>query len=221
MRRRFDDVASCYDQQRRKLIPCFEEFYGVAVSVISCSSEHPEVLDIGSGTGLFSSFLLEKYPFARLTLIDVSENMLDVARERFERVSGVSYLAGDYLTYPFQESFDLIISALSIHHHPDRDKIALFKKCYDLLRSGGIFVNADQVKGETVYLDALNKAHWKQKIESSGLKKEEIVAAYERIKLDRMATLSDQITWMRQCGFSDVDCVYKNYSFTVFFGRRV
>ena len=221
IRRRFDDVASYYDQQRRKLIPCFEEFYGSAVSVISCSSENPEVLDIGSGTGLFSSFLLEKYPSARLTLIDLSENMLDVARERFEKISSVSYILGDYLTYSLHRSFDVIISALSIHHHPDREKTALFKKCYDLLRGGGIFVNADQVKGDTAFLEALNKGYWKRKIESSGLTQEEIDSAYDRIKLDRMATMSDQIAWMRQCGFSDVDFIYRNYSFAVFFGRRV
>lgn len=53
----FNDIAGIYDNQRRKLIPCFDDFYNSAVSVIQLDLKSPRVLDIGAGTGLFSSFL--------------------------------------------------------------------------------------------------------------------------------------------------------------------
>jgi tRNA (cmo5U34)-methyltransferase len=220
IRSRFNEVAKRYDQQRRKLIPCFDDFYGTAVSIIDCSSQSPEVLDIGAGTGLFSSFMLERYPDASLTLIDLSENMLDIARERFKDNSKVKYIAEDYLDYTFDGSFDAVISALSIHHHSDREKRRLYSKCYTLLKEDGIFVSADQVRGDTPYLESLNRNDWRGKIERSGLSRSELDCAYERIKLDKMSPLADQIDWLKESGFSDVDCVYKYYSFVVLFGRK-
>jgi len=71
------------------------------------------------------------------------------------------------------------------------------------------------VLGNTKYMDSLYKKHWRTSIEQSGLSKEEILSGYERIKLDKEATLSQQLTWLRESGFSDVECVYKYYHFAV------
>ncbi|SHI13111.1 tRNA (cmo5U34)-methyltransferase [Desulfosporosinus lacus DSM 15449] len=58
------------------------------------------------------------------------------------------------------------------------------------------------------------------KVENSGLSKEEILSAYERVKLDKMSTLDDQINWLKGIGFTDVDCVYKYFNFVVLYGRK-
>ncbi|MDD3364864.1 MAG: SAM-dependent methyltransferase, partial [Syntrophomonas sp.] len=69
VKEKFNDIAINYDSQRRKLIPCFDDFYSIAVAVAETSNETPNILDIGAGTGLLSSFVLEKIPNANLTLI--------------------------------------------------------------------------------------------------------------------------------------------------------
>jgi tRNA (cmo5U34)-methyltransferase len=168
-----------------------------------------------------SWFVLQKYPEARLTLIDLSENMLDVARRRFSAVSGVSYIAEDYLSRPFGKSFDAVVSALSIHHLSDRDKVRLYRKCFDALREDGVFVNADQVRGHTPWLESVYRNDWRSAVERSGLTRQELDSAYRRVALDRMAALDDQLRWLRDSGFADVDCVYKHHSFVVLFGRKV
>ena len=221
IRMKFDHISVNYDRQRKQLIPCFEDFYGIALSMIKPVSERPTVLDIGAGTGLFSSFLLGKIPDARLTLIDISEKMLNVAKERFQDVSGVEYIVGDYTHYDSFQEYDIIISALSIHHLSDQQKYELYKQCYSMLKPNGLFINADQVLGNTQYTDSLFKKHWKSGVENSGLSQEEISSAYERIKLDKEATLSQQLSWLRDIGFSDVDCVYKYYHFAVMLGRKL
>ena len=83
-----------------------------------------------------------------------------------------------------------------------------------------VFINADQVLGETQYMNTFYKNQWRSAIEKSGLRKEEILSGYERIKLDKEATLSQQLAWLRESGFSDVDFVYKYYHFAVMIGRR-
>ena len=92
----FDAIASDYDAQRRWIIPEFEDFYQNAVRGADWPGSDPAILDIGAGTGILSALLLEKYPHASLTLMDISDNMLKVARDRFSGRTGISYRAVDY-----------------------------------------------------------------------------------------------------------------------------
>lgn len=78
----FNMVSEVYDAQRRRLLPCFDDFYGTSIQMLDYEGDAPRVLDIGSGTGLFADFLLKRYPKAKLTLIDVSEKMLHVAQKQ-------------------------------------------------------------------------------------------------------------------------------------------
>ena len=221
IQRKFDAISKKYDEQRRKFIPCFDDFYGATVSVASVDAKNPGILDIGAGTGLLSAFLMERYPEASFTLIDISEKMLDMAKDRFRNNSNVKYIAADYSKYAFTEKYDMVVSALSIHHLEDEEKKGLYKKSYSTLKANGIFINADQVHGETPFIENLNKTTWRQHIESSGLPKEEILAGYERVKLDKDTKLDQQLDWLKEAGFCDVSCIYKYYQFAVMFGRKI
>ncbi|WP_234410488.1 class I SAM-dependent methyltransferase [Caldalkalibacillus mannanilyticus] len=93
-------------------------------------------MDIGSGTGLFSSFILNKYPDAKTTLIDISEKMINIAKERFSNLANITYIIDDYTSYEFDNKFDIIVSSLSIHHLTDIEKKSLYKRIYELLNNG-------------------------------------------------------------------------------------
>ena len=221
IQKKFDDISKKYDEQRRKFIPCFDDFYGMLVSVASVNTENPKILDIGAGTGLLSAFLMKRYPKASFTLIDISEKMLDMAKDRFRGNLNVEFIVADYSKFFFIKKYDMVVSALSIHHLEDKEKKDIYKKSYSLLKQNGIIINADQVYGETTFIENLNKRVWRHYIENSGLSKEEILAGYERIKLDKESTLDQQINWLKEVGFCDVSCIYKYYHFAVMFGRKV
>ncbi|MGM9929651.1 MAG: class I SAM-dependent methyltransferase [Bacillus sp. (in: firmicutes)] len=216
----FNEHAAQYDQLRKKLIPCFDDFYSIPVSLLPDVNEAPSVLDIGAGTGLMASFVKEKFPKAKMDLIDLAENMLEIAKQRFADDENMEYIVGDYTQYVFEKKYDIVVSSLSIHHLTDEEKRALYTNVFRILNDGGIFVNADQVLGENQTIDNLYKADWCHKIENSGLTKQEIQAAYERTKLDKMSTLSDQLQWLKDSGFSECDCMYKYFNFVVLWARK-
>ncbi|MDD2621039.1 MAG: methyltransferase domain-containing protein [Syntrophomonadaceae bacterium] len=217
----FDDVAQSYDAQRKHLIPCFADFYGTAVDLAEVDNKESAILDIGAGTGLFSAMLLQKYPQAKLTLIDISAQMIEMARQRFQGSKNIDYIVDDFAVYNFNQKFDMIVSSLAIHHLNAQEKEFLYQKVFNSLKKQGCFINADQVLGATDHLESLYKEDWKRKVINSPLSPEELNQAYERTKLDKMSTLKEQLDWLQKAGFSDVDCVYKYYNFVVLYACKL
>lgn len=221
VKQQFDAVAQSYDMQRRQLIPCFDDFYGIASAWVDVQMVAPRILDLGAGTGLFSSYVRQKYPEALMTLVDLSEEMLKGARTRFSGDTNVKYLIGDFANYDFDgQKYDAVISSLAIHHLSHQDKNALFHTIYDLLSDGGVFVNADQTAGTSSFFDNRFKEQWEHIIRQSGLSNEVITSAIERRKLDNNASVHDQLKWLREAGFTETDCIYKYNEFAVFYALK-
>ncbi len=200
----FNAAAVDYDNLRRILIPCFDDFYKTAVEIISgdvydglrLRTAPIKVLDLGAGTGLYSGMVQSVFPNAEFTLLDLAPEMLEKAKFRFRKMGkSPKILIGDYVETELGDSYDLIISALSIHHLSDVDKELLYQRIYDVLNPGGIFVNADQVLGKTSDLEKLYRQHWLDSVRDKGISEEDLKAAQKRMGYDRMATLDIQLRW--------------------------
>jgi tRNA (cmo5U34)-methyltransferase len=221
IRQAFNRFAQEYDAQREYIIPEMRQYYGTAVWAMETAVPKPAILDVGAGTGLLSAFLLEKFPDARLTLMDISENMLDMAKKRFATRPDTEYVICDYSRSELGGPYDLVCSALSIHHLAPEDKRRLFERICRALKPGGMFVNADQADGETPYFRQRYLDYWNDFLRSGPLTEVQHAEILKRRDtLDRNEKLSVQLTWLEEAGFADVDIVYKNRTFIVSVARK-
>jgi tRNA (cmo5U34)-methyltransferase len=217
----FDRSADGYDAVRRGLIPCFDAFYGMALDLIADwqGPDRPRVLDLGAGTGLFSAMLLSRIHDASIHLIDASSAMLERARLRFADNEAITYAVADMATANLAGPWDLVISALAIHHLEHDAKKQLFGRIHSAISPGGLFVNAEQVFGADPAIEAQYARIWLDQIRRLNVPADAITQAQERMAHDRCASVDDQLAWMREAGFSHVDCCFKAWRFAVLTGR--
>jgi len=101
-----------------------------------------DMLELGIGTGETARRVLARHPGARLVAIDSSPEMLERARAAFPEAD----LRLARLEDPLPEGpFDLVFSALVVHHLDGAAKRDLFGRVADVLRPEGVFVLADVV----------------------------------------------------------------------------
>ena len=100
------------------------------------------VIDLGAGTGLELIEFFKKYPDAKVKAIDLSEEMLKLLKER-DFSDKVDIICGDFFSIDFGKEIDVIMSTSVLHHFLYNEKIKLYKKIYDSLRVGGLFINSD------------------------------------------------------------------------------
>lgn len=218
----FNQAATDYDKLRRILIPCFDDFYTTAVNIIPKDRSTPlKILDLGAGTGLYSAMVQATFPHAEFTLLDLSEEMLAQAKSRFNQMGkSPTIIISDYVGIDLVGSYDIVISALSIHHLSHPEKEHLYQQIYSLLNPDGMFINADQVLGKTPDLENLYRQNWLDSVRAGGLSEADLQAAKKRMEYDRMSPLDIQLSWLEAAGFQNVDCWYKNFSFAVFGGYK-
>jgi ubiquinone/menaquinone biosynthesis C-methylase UbiE len=226
-------LAATYLEGVRAAIPLALEQIDVMLRLIAgCGRPVRRVLDLGCGDGVLASAIVQRLPQAEVVLADFSEPMLEAARKRFSDASGLAhFVLADYGVSSWTEAvaewspYDAIVSGFSIHHQPDDRKRAVYGEISGLLNPGGVFVNIEHVSSPTewlvsldheMFIDSLHRQHPTRS-------REEVARLYyDRPDKDAniLAPVEEQCAWLRDIGFTDVDCYLKVFELAVFGGRR-
>jgi tRNA (cmo5U34)-methyltransferase len=215
----FEEEAKEYDGIIKSLIPYYSEMVEAIINTLSfLSSEAFEVIDLGCGTGTVSRAVINAYPKARITCVDISEKMLQIAGAKLSDVHDAVYVNSDFYEFDFNKSFDAAVSSLALHHMVTKqDKLDFYKKIYSGLNDGGVFINADVVLAST---DVLQKRYMEKWVDFMlmNVPKEEvegkwIPAHYEE---DRPVSMTEHFEMLNEAGFKTIDVVWKYYNFAVY-----
>ena len=108
-------------------------------------SECQRILDLGCGTGLELDKIWQKNPHIEVTGVDLCQGMLKQLLKKHPD-KHLTTVCQDYFQYDFSHSkWDAIISFESLHHFLPERKKELYRKSYNGLKDGGIFLLGDYI----------------------------------------------------------------------------
>jgi tRNA (cmo5U34)-methyltransferase len=135
-----------YMDLMRAEVPAYDRLQEM-VAATTAGITVSRVLDLGTGTGVTLAAVLALHPDARAVGIDESAGMLEVARASL-RESTVDLVVSDLAESLPAGPFDLVVSALAVHHLDGPGKADLFRRVADVVGPPGRFVLGDVVVPE-------------------------------------------------------------------------
>ena len=117
-----------------------------------------KLLDVPTGTAVFTYRKYKKLKDADITCLDYSEDMLSQAKSRFDanQITHVKTIQGDVGNLPFDDNtFDIVLSMNGFHAFPDKEKA--FDEVNRVLKPGGKFISCFYIRGQSRISDALVK----------------------------------------------------------------
>jgi len=182
------------------------------------------ILDIGCGAGNYTLTVLKSLPNLNVTLVDLSQPMLNRATERISKVTSgtITTLQSDMRDLTFEpETFDIIVAASTLHHlRTDNEWHAVFSQFYKALKPGGTFWIFDLIEQST---PTIQKLMWQKYGDYLTSFKDE---AYRETVFtyigeeDTPRPLMFQLDLLREVGFSKVEILHKNCCFAAFGGIK-
>lgn len=221
----------------RYFVPDRESQIRTLCSLIPDPGQPFLVLELACGAGLLAGAILERYPNATLRGMDGSHGMLLTARQHLAPF-GDRFLPGkfDLAAKDWRDptpTYQAIISSLAIHHLDDAEKAELFRDLYAMLQPGGALLIADIIrpagqKGMAYAAKAYDDTVRRQSLEIDGHPQ-----AFERFErerwnifrypddpIDKPSTLYNQLKWLEQAGFQQVDVFWMRAGHAIFGGVK-
>ncbi len=97
------------------------------------------VLDLGIGTGDLGGLILKNYPECKVTGVDLSSKMLEIAKKKYP---DISYFKQNAERLDFEDSkFDFVVSGFVLRNIQNKD--AALSEIYRVLKDGGYFLQLD------------------------------------------------------------------------------
>ncbi|WP_292323576.1 class I SAM-dependent methyltransferase [Mesorhizobium sp.] len=196
------------------------------------------LVELCPGEGLLSRALLERFPDSRVLALDGSERMLEqtrkTCRDHAGRLTTTAFELADRDWRRFAEPPHAIVSSLAIHHLDGRQKRILFADLAEALSPGGVLVVADIVRPPSARALAIAARQWDEAVRSRSLAIDGDLAAFAEFNrlgwnyfrnpdgepIDKPSSLAEQLAWLSEAGFTEVDCTWLFAGHAIFSGRK-
>lgn len=222
IKKHFEKEAAVFDELFYKIVPHYRTMIEILVQAMPFKKQSKlEIIDLGCGTGNLGSKAKEYYPNAHLTCLDMSENMIKMAKTKFEKYPDTVFWHGDIRKFDYSKKYDAVISSMVLHHVEGTEKIKFYKKLHKTLKRGGIFLNIDIFVTKDTALQKFYTDKWISFMNENGLplnKVKEMLARHK--KEDRPVVIDWELSALKKAGFKNPDIIFKNFNFAVYGAKK-
>ena len=218
----FENVAKDFDDVIIRLVPFYKELVNDLILIIPFEKNKKiAVIDLGCGTGTLSLKIKEYFPNSQITCMDMTKNMLELAKIKLSKYEDIEYILENFYTFNFHKKYDLVISSFALHHLiTAEDKKNFYQKIYDSLKVSGCFYNLDILIGPNDKIQEFYMKKWEEFL-SQYLSEERIEKNFKRYQEeDSPESIMNHLKWLEEAGFRDVDVIRKYYNFALYGGIK-
>lgn len=197
----FNTVAEGYDHPNLAFFPSSAQCFSQLLDI----DEGNKILDIGTGTGYLSLKLAESHPECQVTGIDLSNNMIERAKNKAKNanLANVDFKVMDMENLDFpDESFDYITSSFSLFFVNDMEN--LLAKLKKKLKKGGKIAACSFSENS---FDPLSTIFYKD-IESYGVE-------IPSLSWKRISTVEKKKGLFNSVGFDNLDFHHSDLSYSL------
>lgn len=202
MKEFFDLRADSYDDHMTEYVSDYQSFYQSVARPIVKTDSQLKLLDLGCGTGLELEYIFARAPNARVTGIDLSQEMLNLLLEKYKNKSEqLKVIRGSYLDLDLSlNEYDYILSVMSFHHFLPEVKIGLYKKIWKALKPGGKYIEGDYVVSEAKEAEMLED--YREQLQENKILKDEL------FHLDIPFSIKTQQRLFKRANFTDFELLF-------------
>lgn len=229
----FIDYGKYFVPDREIQINCICE-------VIPPPSESACILDLCCGEGLLTRALLDKFPESHVYGLDGSPKMIAHIEKALaaygDRFKAKQFDLAASVWREFSFPVHAIVSSLAIHHLDGIEKQTLFKDLASILVPSGSFIIADLTEPVDRFGQKLAADIWDEAVRQRSLDLDGDLRGYDSFcelgwnhyaqlehdpdSIDKPSSLFDQLKWLEQAGFTDVDVFWMKAGHAIFGGRK-
>jgi ubiquinone/menaquinone biosynthesis C-methylase UbiE len=227
-------IVSNFLTKTREARPFGAEQLDILLRLISKSQQVVNnFVDLGCGDGLLANTIFELYPDANGLLLDYSPSMIDAAKNRMGAFQNQKIIQADLSNSNWQDNVinkpEVVVSGYAIHHLKNGRKYELFEEIFKILKPDGIFINMEHVASTTKFGNSLfndlivDTLHAKLDKENKKESKEDLMKEYLN-RADQyeniLLPVTTQCDWLKEIGFTDVDCFFKCFESAIYAGIK-
>lgn len=199
------------------------------------------IVELCPGEGHLTAALLERFSEARVLALDGSEAMLESTRRAAGvHVDRLELRPFDLLAHNWRgfdgAAVNAVVSSLTVHHLEGRKKHRLFHDLFVALAPGGTFVLADLTEPPTDVARRIAAEAWDEEVRRRAMELDGNLDAFKAFEadawnyyahvapgadpVDKPSSLMDQLLWLQEVGFGDVDVHWMKAGHAIMSGRK-
>lgn len=221
----YDETAHGYDAFIRGFVPQYDTMQDRVVDVVrevSATEELDTLVELGVGTGNLAFRLLTTLAIRTYVGYETSESLGKLAASRLSIFKqGVTVRSRDFREDDWPVDVDAVVSSLTLHYLSNEEKRLIFAKAFRSLKARGVLVVGDRVISHSPTMNEVYHARMERSWDATTRNWQAQHRKKHQTQDDPKEEpwlLEDQLAALREVGFAEVECVWRDFNYCVYVG---